>query len=224
MATKYGKTLSLSIAVACLALLAPGLAQAASSKASGATGDRAMNTMATSAEQRTAAEMVSGQAHLRTTLDAKKLQAGKQFEAVLDDDIQLKNGPELPHGTELVGEVTTDRTQPNGSSQLGLRFTEAKLKDGQVVPIRAMIAGVANPVYVSNQTTYSNAPISWNKNILQMDQIGALNNSVDFHSKIDSSNSGVFVATKKDDVKLESGSQFSLAIEARKSAGTHNGA
>jgi hypothetical protein len=44
---------------------------------------------------------------------------------------------------------------------------------------------------------------------------------VDLHSQIDSQNSGVFVTTKKDDVKLGRGSNFSLAIAAEPGAQTN---
>ena len=103
----------------------------------------------------------------------------------------------------------------SGTSKLALRFTEAKLKNGQSVPIKATIVGIAPPV---NETA-DNIPVdagdqvsnSWNDGTLIVDQIDALN-GVDLHSRISSTNSGVFVSTKKDNMKLEHGSEFLLAI------------
>jgi hypothetical protein len=214
---KYGNTLSLSIAAACLALLGPGYARAASP---GATAN-----IGTIAQQQEAAQMVSAQAHLLKTLDARKTRNGGQFEAVLDNSVHLKNGTELPHGTVLVGKVATDQMHPNGTSRLALRFTEAKLKDGKAVPIHVMIAGVGGPVEDGYYGNYTDAPPTWSKSVLQMDENGAIND-VDFHSNISSADSGVFVSTKKDDVKLSAGSQLSLAIAAspnRKMMNTNGG-
>lgn len=53
--------------------------------------------------------------------------------------------------------------------------------------------------------------------MLQIDEIGALS-GVDLHSRIASKNSGVFVSTKKDDMKLSAGSEFALAIAVRKNS------
>ena len=52
---------------------------------------------------------------------------------------------------------------------------------------------------------------SVDSNQLNIDQIGALKN-VDLHSRLASQNSGVFVSTKKDDVKLMKGSRLELAL------------
>ncbi len=54
-------------------------------------------------------------------------------------------------------------------------------------------------------------PNSWNDGTLAVDQIGAMN-GVDLHSKIASQNSGVFVSTNKDNMKLVNGSELELAI------------
>jgi len=208
---KYGSTLSLSIAAACLAFVAPQLAKAANPNAD-ATHSATMNR---SNAQQEATQMVSVQAHLVQTLDAKKATAGRQFEAVVDKTAHLKDGTELPHGTVLIGKVATDQMNSGGTSRLTLRFTEAKLKDGKTLPIRAMIAGVAGPAEYTGYMTGPTAPPAWNRTTLQVDQIDALND-VDLHSRIGGANSGVFVTTKKDDVKLQAGSQLSLALAAQK--------
>lgn len=209
---KHGNAFSLSIAAACLALLTPGLARAADPIAQ--TGNTTMNSAVSSpAAQQEAAQMVSAHVHLPKALDARKLQPGHQFEAVMDGTVHLKNGTELPHGTVLIGNVATDQMQSNGTSHLALRFTAAKLKDGKMVPIKAMITGVAAaPDYDGYASNDSVLP-AWSRSALQIDEVGALG-SVDLHSRIAASNSGVFVTTK-DDVKLAAGSQLSLAIAPR---------
>jgi hypothetical protein len=205
---KHGFLFSLSIAAASLALLTPQLTRAENPNTSATE-----NTVSPAAQQE-AAQMVSGQVRLLKTLDAKKAQAGQQFEAVVDHTINLKDGAELPHGTVLVGQVATDQMHMSGTSRLALRFTEAKLKDGKTVPIRAMIAGVSGPASYDGYMSADTAPPAWSRGMLQIDEQGALRD-IDLHSRIAGANSGVFVTTKKDDVKLAAGSQLSLAIAAQ---------
>ena len=38
-----------------------------------------------------------------------------------------------------MGQVATDNMQPQGKSTLALRFDQARLRDGKVIPIRATI-------------------------------------------------------------------------------------
>ena len=54
-------------------------------------------------------------------------------------------------------------------------------------------------------------PNDWSAKTLQLDQENVVS-GVDLHSKISSQNSGVFVSTKKDDVKLKAGSEIQFAI------------
>ena len=58
-------------------------------------------------------------------------------------------------------------------------------------------------------------PNDWTPTTLEVDQIGALKN-VDLHSKIASSASGIFVSHKNHNMKLNEGTEFALAIAARK--------
>jgi hypothetical protein len=162
-----------------------------------------------------ASDMVPAQAALDKTLDAKSVKAGDQFEAKLTSKVHLKNGTELPSGTQLVGTVGTDDMQQNGQSKLALCISEAKLKDGKTVPVKATIVGVYGPgsggpspypVVPGDQVTNE-----WTSSIHQVDQLGALSN-VDLHSKLTSKNSGVLVSTKKDDFKLKQGTELALAI------------
>jgi hypothetical protein len=211
---KHGNFFAILIAAASLVVLTPQLVCALNLN-SGAAGNTAMNPSSnTPAAQHEAAQMVYGQVHLVKALDARKAQAGQQFETVVDGTIHLKDGTELPRGTTLIGQIATDQMHPNGTSRLALRFTQARLKDGKMVPIRAMIAGVAHPAYDEGYMSDNSAPPVWTQSMLQIDEQGALGD-VDLHSRIAGANSGVFVTTKKDDVKLAAGSQLSLAIAAR---------
>jgi hypothetical protein len=208
---KQGMSSYFSIAVAGLALLAPALVRAEGVSAHASEDVAATSGVNTAVAQQEADQMVSVKAHLLRTIDARKTQAGDQFLAVVDDTVHLKNGTELPRGTELIGTIATDQMKA-GTSQLGLRFTQAKFKNGEVVPIEAMIAGVAAPVgdYSSDYDEEDDLP-SWNSGTLQVDETGALSN-VNLHSVVAASDSGTFLSRKKDDVKLPAGSRMTLAV------------
>ncbi len=158
--------------------------------------------------------MVPARAALNASIAANKVKPGDEFRATLAEKVQLQNGPRLPAGTILIGQVSTDDTNQAGASKLALRFTSAKLKDGQTVPIKATIVGVL-PTGFSNEDSYrlnpnSQVPATWNDGTLVVDQIDAMN-GVDLHSRIASQNSGVFVSTK-DNIKLANGGELELAI------------
>lgn len=169
-------------------------------------------------------DMVRATVTLNKALDARKDQDGSQFVARLAHAVQLKDGPELGKGTILMGTVETDDMQVEGRSKLAVRFTEAKQKDGQTVPIRATIVQLYPPLGLTadgSQIPDESGPQwdmdghanEWNPRELRVDQIGALKN-VDLHSNVASQNSGVFVSTRTDDVKVMQGSRLELALGA----------
>jgi len=146
--------------------------------------------------------LVATQGALVQTLDAKKAQIGSEFKVKLNSAVHLDNGTTLPGGTVLVGNIVEDDMQVNGVSKLALRFTHAVTKDGKSVPIHATIVGVAQS---------ADSSIDWKPSVARVDQVDVLSN-VDLHSALSSKNSGVFVSTKKDNVKLVGGSEIQIAI------------
>ena len=204
---------SLSIAATCLAFLLPQLTLAQSSAKSQRMNSNSMQASARSE----AALMVPVEVALTEELDARKVEPGYQFQTRLQDKVQLKNGPELPRGTVLTGIVVTDQMQTGGTSMMALRFTSAELKDGKRIPIEAAIVGVLGPPGGWGTSGYDNTPSpreQWNSGTLKMDVIG-VESGVDLHSSIGARNSGVFVSTKKSDVRLADGSRITLAIAER---------
>lgn len=202
------KTLvAVSLTFATFALAHPGSARAQNSYTSSAN-------VSGSASQSEASRMVPAQAVLDKGIDARKMQPGEKFRAKLSQTVQLKNGMELPRDTVLVGTIATDRMHDGGTSTLALRFTQAQLKSGKVVPIQADIMAVAGPVSDSPDPNYPNAALTpWDGRSTQVDEPDALS-GVELHSSIGSQNSGVFVSKKKDEMRLSAGSQISLAIAA----------
>ena len=165
---------------------------------------------------REAARMVPARAELMRPLDANKDQSGSAIQAKLVQKVTFADGTSLPNDTILVGEVTTDDMQQQGMSKLALRFNQARLKNGTVLGIKATIGrflcGPGAGGYHEYPTEPGDqVPNSWTDGTLQLDQINVVAD-VDLHSKISSVNSGVFVSTKKDDVKLKEGSEIQFAI------------
>jgi len=195
------------LAAVSLVVLSPQLSQASPASNSGAaTGD--------SAGQAEAMQMVPGRAAITHPLDAQKLKAGERFKVKLADTVHLKDGRELPHGTTLLGQVASDVLQP-GNTKLALVLNKAELKNGMMIPIKATIVGLFPPEQENSEgyniVAGNQQPNTWNARQLKIDQIGAMS-GVDLHSKISGDNSGVFVSTKKDNVKLSRGSELLLAI------------
>lgn len=213
---KFAASVSLSTAIVCVALLYPGICQAREDEESPTSSE------ALQAAQHEATLMVPAQATLVKQLDAKKIQTGNQFQVRLTQTVHLKNGPELPRGTLLIGVVTTDNEKAGDASHIALRFTGAELKGGKVVPITATIVRITPPITDSYASAGTTGAESWNSSLLHVDQIDAAP-GVDLHSQIASTNSGELVSPKKDGVKLSIGSKFTLAIAPQENGNGGNG-
>lgn len=202
-------TISLSLALAFGAFASPQFARAIQSNEGNNLADTNVSA------QQEAAQMVAATVDLKKDLDARKLHPGDHFEAVLQRDVQLKNGPRLDKGTVLLCTVTTDQLQP-GNARLAFRFTRAQLKNGQTIPIKATVVQIAGPLSGWNTgmgRNVANESGLWSPHVLQVDQMGAAS-GVSLHSAIASRNSAV-LESKKDDVKLRANSQIVVAISAQ---------
>jgi len=157
-----------------------------------------------------AAKMVPANASFTSVIDSQKMQVGAQFRVKLTTKVHLDNNTELPAGTILVGQIVKDDTQSGGAAKLALRFTEADLKGGKTVPIKATIVDVY-ALYNEGNNALVIHPLDWNGKTAIVDQVGVFS-GVDLHSKIDSPNSGVFVSSKKNDIKLTPTIGVELAI------------
>jgi hypothetical protein len=204
---KRASAVALSIATAAFTLL---IAQFALAQA-------APSNDALAAARQQAREMVPADASLTQTIDAGNVQQGDQIKATLSGKVQLKNGPELPRGTELIGQVTVDEMQNDGTYTLALVFTNAQLKNGRVIPIKATIMRVYPPAgnhasVDAMNYAYANAHY-WTDRTLQVDQPDALQ-GVELKSSIAGSDSGNFVSKKQDDIRLSTDTLLDLAIAA----------
>lgn len=166
------------------------------------------------AGQQEAMRMVPANTALLQTIDANKIATGSVIKVKLADKVQLQNGPELRSGTILVGTIVKENGEPTGS-KIAVRFTQADLKGGQTIPIKATIVGVARPqilgFYGFPVTPGQQSPNDWTAETLKVKQHGA-SSHVDMNSDIASEDSGVFFATDNRDVKIPAGSELKLAI------------
>ena len=203
------RAITLSAAVAAIALLIPNMAHALSNSSSDS--HSSSSAQLASAE---ALQMVSARVALAENLNADNAKAGDKVRTTLTDPVSLKNGQELPRGTQILGVIAVDDMQTKGKSKLALNFTQAKLKDGTVVPIKATIVGVyppesedeaGNPVVPGDQVRNT-----FDGHQDGVDEISALP-GVDVHSKIESNVSGVLVSTKHN-VKLGWVSEIALSV------------
>jgi hypothetical protein len=165
-----------------------------------------------------AREMVPALVNLTQPIDASKMQQGDQIKATLSGKVRLKNGPELPRGTELTGQVSVDQMQNDGTYRLALIFSNAQLKNGTVIPIKATIMRVYPPVGyhpVGDALNYAYANTHyWTDRTAQVDQPDALN-GVELQSRFASDNSGNFVSKQKDEIRLSTDTLLDLAIAAQ---------
>lgn len=209
------KTNAFAIAIATCALAYPACARAQNSNITNVSPGAAS----------VAARMVPAQAVLDKTLNARKIEPGQQIQMKLTDTVHLKNGVELPKGTTLVATISTDHMQDHGPSRLAVRFAQADLKNGETIPIRATIEGIASPEYTYlSDNDYGDMPTppAWNGKTLNLDIMGAAS-GFNMHSRIAGQNSGVFESNRKDNLKIPAQTQFELAIAPTHGNGTSSG-
>ena len=205
---KRKSAVALSIATAAFTLL---LAQFAPAQAAPSKDN-------SSAAMQQAREMVPALVSLAQPIDASKMQQGDQVKATLNGKVQLKNGTELPSGTEITGQVSVDQMQNDGTYRLALVFSNAQLKNGTVIPIKATIMRVYPPVGyhpVGDALYYAYANTHyWTDRTVQVDQPDALK-GVALQSRIAGDNSGAFVSKQKDEIRLSTDTLLDLAIAAQ---------
>jgi hypothetical protein len=152
----------------------------------------------------------AGVVELTRQLDARTLTKGATIQTRLMSTIHLPDGTKLPSGTLLTATVENDSLQ-DGNVRLALRFTAARLKNGQTLPIAARIVAVATDADDDGEPDYVAVPDTLDIASTSEDVLDVVS-GVDLHSKVTSPNSGVFVSKTKADVKLPNGTQFELAL------------
>ena len=212
------RAVALSIAVAAFTLLTTQFASAqmqSDDNPCAVTQPAAPSDDNSTAAMQQAMEMVPAQASLDHSFDSRKVKQGDTIKATLIDKVQLKDGTELPGGTKLTGMVTVEEMQKDGTFRLALVFSNADLRNGKVIPIKATIVKVYTPegnqpIWASIDYPVPNTANTWTAQTTAVNQHDALN-GVDLESRIGGSNSGNFV-TKKNDIKVSTDTVLDLAI------------
>jgi hypothetical protein len=134
-------------AAAALSVFMTAPAALSQSEASGATAQQpAQKTI----------QLVAAKASLDKTLDAKKAKQGDSVTAKLQQDVQIPGAQNLPKNTELTGHIDqVEASQHKSDSTIVLTFDHARLKDGQLLPIKATVMAIAQPVNMAQQQQQS---------------------------------------------------------------------
>lgn len=84
------------------------------------------------------------QAALKTPIDSRHAKVGQEVTAVTRGDADL-GGTRLPKGTTLVGHVTDVAAKggSNANGSVSMVFDQARLKNGNSVPVHAVLRGIA---------------------------------------------------------------------------------
>jgi hypothetical protein len=160
-------------------------------------------------------QLVSTNAQLDHTLDSRKAMQGQLVTAKITTSVRTAEGMELRKGTELIGKVTAlEQGGKNEMTQVAITFTQARLKDGSTIPVKATLLGALPPA----EDNYGDgglpiAPIEPHSvaSDAQVDQEAGVLSNIAMHSAVQSDNSGVFLS-KKDKIDLLSGTQLQVAI------------
>ncbi len=97
-------------------------------------------------------QLVPARATLDSTLDAKKAKQGEPVKAKLEANVEIPDEPTLPKNTVLEGHVDqVQASEHHSNSTMVVTFDQAKLKDGQVLPIKATVVAIAEPVMMSDE-------------------------------------------------------------------------
>jgi hypothetical protein len=133
------------IAVAAAALIcgAPGATGQSSAGASEA-GSAAATAGHTSASAMQAARV---SAELTKRIDSKDAKVGEEVVAKTTSEARLADGTKIPKGSKLVGHVTEAeaKSKANHDGRVAFCFDHAVLKDGDEVPVNAVVRTIAAP-------------------------------------------------------------------------------
>ena len=161
-------------------------------------------------------QLAGATVQLDHTLDARNAQKGEHVEAKLNDKVTTANGVKLDRGTELLGTVDHVRAANGNGSSLSLAFTEARLKDGRMIPVKVTVIGAYPPseaqMELNGDQTMPPAP-RWVRSH-RVDQEPGLLHHIAMTSAVRNHDSATF-RTKSGDVKLPAGTFLEVGIASR---------
>lgn len=174
-------------------------------------------------------QLVSASARLNVNVDSAKVTPGETVNAKLTSNVKSAGEMELAKGATLIGKVEQVQ-KPAGDrpAELGIVFDQAKLRDGQTIPIKATLlsaypadddfyyaeGALAGPV-VPEQPHAIAADATF-------DQTPGLLGRVELRSDAESDVSGVFTS-KSRNIDLSRGTEFGIAIAPEGASQTQSG-
>lgn len=170
----------------------------------------------------TTATLPSSHLQLKTTnaklnhaLDSSHVKLGQRVTARTTMALHTPNGVTLPRRTRLIGKVTGIQKGQGKPTTMSLVFTQARLRNGHTIPIKATLLGV-KPPYFGADAAYqagrhfpdSSRRVAYDAQVTQ--EPGAIRH-VTMHSSALSHNSATF-QRKHGNIDLRRGTQFRIAI------------
>jgi hypothetical protein len=170
-----------------------------------ATAVVALSGLAMAQDQSQGLKLMAGNTELVRALSTKSATQGEAVTVKLTDAIKTPEGVELPRGTELIGRVDEVKaSDKKGPSTLVLTFSQARLKDGKTVAIKATLAGFAPAGGVEELPTAVAADGSF-------DQEPGSASGVTLHSAVQDKTSGTLTDGRRD-LNFGAGTQFLVAV------------
>ena len=106
-------------------------------------------------------QMVPATAELQKGLNAKKLKPGQPVTARLEQNVTLPNEPTLKRNTVLEGHVVAvQASQHHSNSKVTLTFTQAKLKNGTMLPVKVTVMRLSAPAAMAQAEAETGGPMA----------------------------------------------------------------
>jgi hypothetical protein len=163
-------------------------------------------------------DLVSARAQLNVNVDSAKVTPGETITAKLTSNVKSAGEMELREGTTLVGKVEqVQKSSGDAPAQLSVVFDQAKLRDGQTIPIKATLLSAypaTDDLYYA-EGGYAEPLAPEQPHVIAadatFDQTPGLLGRVELRSDAQSDVSGVFTS-KSRNINLSRGTQFWIAI------------
>jgi hypothetical protein len=164
--------------------------------------------------------LVAVNAHLERSLSASNARPGQKIMAKLDHPVTIASGMKLDRGTVLLGRVDgVHRSKKNGPSSVSIVFTEAKMHNGHLIPVKVTVLGAYPFSQADMGLSGSNGPGPAPSHVspkTKVDQEAGLLADISMHSAVQSRNSAIF-RRDKGNLRLRAGTYLQVAIAARHS-------
>ena len=162
------------------------------------------------------ATLYSADAQLTHPLNSGNAKVGQAVTAKLTSDVKAGGSTALPKGATLMGKVEQVNSA-NGGESISIVFDQARVGNGQVIPIKATILGAYPPMVYDDDAatpppgTYMNSQPRTIPSDYSVTQEPGLLSDVSLTSSAKSDVSGVFTSSNHS-FKLNSGTRLQLAI------------